>query len=131
MDECRDTERRPITAEHGCSFCVITFKRLEWIDHTGRILARSTTGIRLESDKPIDPGFVWFSDRVGGHKGGVLMWCKKLGRNYRAGIQFVPLTRDEERRIQERTVRSSSHRPRRSPDEIIAALIESMTRSCE
>lgn len=119
-------EAQALRLENCCSMGVIAFKRLDWVDHTVHIMDMSESGVWIESDQAIEPGFVWFNDRVRGHKGGVLLWCREHEAKYRAIVQFIPLTREQERTIQERTLKSGQHHPRRSPEEIIAALIQSM-----
>jgi len=114
--------------EHSSTLSVVTFKDINWVDRAVNIMDMGEQSVRVESDQPIDPGFVWFNDRVGGHKGGRIIWCKKYRERYRAVIQLVPLTRDEERLFQERILRSSNHRPHRSPEEIIASLTKSVAK---
>lgn len=121
-------ENQPKTGQSSGSLSVVTFKDTSWVDHTADIVDLSESSVRVESDRPIEPGFVWFDDRVRGHKGGVVIWCQQFYGRYRAVMKLVPLTRDEERLVQERTLQSSPHRPHRSPEEIIASLTESMKR---
>ncbi len=128
IKEIIESDGQHLPLVNCCSLGVITFTRREWSDHTVRITDLSENGVWIESSHPIEPGFVWFHDRVRGHKGGLLIWCREQGEKYRGVIQFVPLTRDEERTVQERTLRTSGHRPNRSPEEIIAVLVESMER---
>ena len=128
MDENRAALRHPLQGEQVYSLGIITYKHLKWIDHTVRLVDLSKSGIGIVSEQPMGPGFVWFNDRVRGHKGGVLVWCRKLDDKYRAGIRFVTLSADEERFVQEKTA-PSGHRPVRNPEEIIAALMGSIIRS--
>ncbi len=129
MDQGKDLPIQPKTGENSSSLSVISFKDINWMDNTVNLVNISETCVRVESDRPMEPGFVWFNDRVRGNKGGILIWCQKLGERYHAVIRLVPLTREEERLVQERAVRSSGHRSRRSPEEIIASLTESMKRN--
>jgi hypothetical protein len=128
MDKGTEVSNQPNAGESSGSLGVVTFKDTNWADHTARIVDVSESSVRVESDRAIDPGFVWFDDRVRGHKGGLVIWCQPFYGRYRAVMRLVPLTRDEERLIQERTVQSSPHRPHRTPEEIIATLTESMKR---
>jgi len=128
MDEHRTTPRHSLQGEQACSLGVITYHSREWLDFAVRLKDMSERGVMVESERPLDPGFVWFNDRVGGNKGGVLVWCRKIDQRYLAGIRFVPLSRDEERIIQEQTVHAARHSPHRSPDQIISALIDAMSR---
>ncbi len=128
MDKGREALRHSIDTEEAYSLGVITYEHFTWVDHTVRLIDMSKNGVGVESEQRMDPGFVWFNDRVRGHKGGALIWCRKFDDKYRAGIRFVPLTSDEEHLVQEGIVRSG-HQPYRNPLEIIAPLIEAMTRS--
>ncbi len=126
MDRNRQEHRQPIFVHRDCCLGIITFKHLEWTDHVAQLVDISRNGVGIESGNWIEPGFVWFRDRVGGFKGGVLMWSKRQGTRYRAGIRFVPLSRDEEQYVQEQVSCSRPHSPLRDPEAIITTLIESI-----
>jgi len=128
MDGGKNLTHQSNSEETCCSSSVVSFKDINWVDNTVHIMNISETSVRVESDRPMEPGLVWFNDRVRGHKGGILVWCQKYDERYRAVIRLVPLTREEERMVQERAVRSSNHRPHRSPEEIIATLSKSLRR---
>jgi hypothetical protein len=128
MDEHRQTNRQPITIERRCAMGIISFKQLEWTDHEVQVRDISSHGVGIESDRRMEPGFVWFQDRVGGYKGGVLMWSGQRGHRYRAGIRFLSLTEEDERSLYQLPAGPGMHLPRRSPEEIISALMKSMTR---
>jgi len=129
MSKCRIAHRQPIQVRRNCSMGVISFKELAWSHHVVRLTDLSRDGVGIEAEAPITPGFVWFGDRVGGYKGGVLIWSKQQGGQYRGGIRFVPLTPDEERFVEEPAVHPPApHQPRRSPEEIIDVLVRSMTK---
>lgn len=125
-DENRQAHRSPIVVHRACSLGVIAFKHLEWKDHMARIVDLSRIGVGIESEERIEPGFVWFRDRVGGHKGGILMWSRPQGRKYRSGVRFVSLTHDEEQYVQEQMTQTRSHAPVRDPEAIIMTIIESL-----
>ena len=129
MDEMRDVQRQPISVKRDCVLGIITFKQLEWKDHVAQIVDLSKKGVGVESISHLEPGFVWFRDRVGGYKGGVLVWSKQHGDRYRAGIKFLFLSRDAEQAVQERLARLKPHTPLRDPEEIIANLMESIDRN--
>jgi len=129
MDEMRDVQRQPISVKRDCVLGIITFKQLKWKDHVAQIIDLSKKGVGVESITHLEPGFVWFRDRVGGYKGGVLVWSKQHGARYRAGIKFLFLSRDEEQSVQERLVQLKPHTPLRDPEEIIATLMESIDRN--
>jgi len=129
MSDLRQQTRYPLAFQRECSLCLITFKDLSWIDHAAQLKDISVDGVGIESERQIDQGFVWFRDRVGGHRGGVLMWSKRAGRTYRAGIQLVQLTRDQEKFVQEQVAMVRSHQPLRNPEAIIATVMYSMSRN--
>jgi len=128
MDDSRNTQRQPINVQRTCSVGIITFKQLEWTSHKVRITDLCKNGVGIESDNKIEPGFAWFKERVGGYRGGVVMWSRKQGDGYRAGVRFLPLTHAEERFVHEQTMLQDHHKPRRIPEEIIESLIGSLTR---
>jgi hypothetical protein len=125
-------ESRRYTVENKrreCNLCVITFKDLAWKDHSAMLMDISRYGAGIESDGRIDPGFVWFRDRVGGFKGGVLMWSKEVERRHRAGIRFVPLSRSEEKFIDEQIALVRADKPLKDPVAVITTIMESLTHS--
>ncbi len=128
MNELRQSIRYPLAVRRNCNLCLITFKDLSWTDHTAQLKDISRDGIGIESEQPIDRGFVWFRDRVAGFRGGVLMWSRADGRNFRAGIQFVPLSRSQEQYVQEEVSMVRGHAPLRNPEAIIATIMESLGR---
>jgi hypothetical protein len=105
---------------------VITFQQLEWKNHDAQIIDISIIGVGIESSQQIEPGLVWFKERIGGYKSGVLMWSKQSGPLYRAGIKFVPLSRDEEAYVQEQVKQSLPLKRVHDPARIISTLIESV-----
>ncbi len=114
--------------QRECGLCVITFKDLMWSDHTAQLKDISRDGIGIELERPVDRGFVWFRNRVGGFRSGVLMWSSRQGRNFRAGIQFVPLSRTQEQYVQEEVQMVRDHAPMRNPEAIIATIMDSLSR---
>lgn len=124
----RQSRRYPVVQQHReCGLCVITFKDLAWKDHTALLVDISRHGAGIESHERIDPGFVWFRDRVGGHKGGVLMWNRPAGDRHRGGVRFVPFTRAEEKFIDEQIALVRSGQPLQDPVSVITTLMESLT----
>lgn len=115
--------------QRECSLCVITFKDLAWKDHSALLIDISRHGAGIESDAKIDPGFVWFRDRVGGQKGGVLMWSRAAGQRFRAGIRFVSLTRSEEQFINDQIALVRADKPLQDPVAVITTIMESLTNS--
>src|SRR5574337_46509 len=126
MAEMRMVQRQPIMVKRDCSMGVITFKELTWTDHSARIVDINKSGVGIESEKGVEPGFVWFKDRVWGHRGGLLLWSKQIGPRYRAGIRFVPLSPQEEQAVQNQAAPPGSQKPLVNPEKIVATLIESL-----
>ncbi len=128
MKEHRETSRQPITVRRSCGLGVISFKKLEWAEYVVRVVDISGRGVGIESPCPLEPGFVLFWNKLGGHKGGVLLWSRKQGEQYRAGIRFVALSTEDERTLQFWPPCAGQLRPSRSPEDIVAAMMQSMTR---
>jgi hypothetical protein len=124
--EMRDVQRQPITVRRDCSLGIIAFKQLTWTDHIARIVDINKLGVGIEVSSCVEPGFVWFKDRVWGYRGGLLLWSKQVGTTYRAGIKFLSLSSDEERSLHHHIVQSGLHRPLADPEKVVASLIESL-----
>jgi hypothetical protein len=125
MDTMRTAQREPVVENRDCSLGIITLKHFEWKAHVAQLVDLSSKGVGIESNANLDKGFVWFKERVGGHKGGVLIWSKQLGTKYRAGIKFLNLSPEEEEYVEDRIDRFKPHIPLREPEQIIKTLIES------
>lgn len=131
-DEQRKRLRRhPVAVKRDCSLGVITFDSLEWTDHSARIVDYSATGLGIESDRPLDPGIIWFKDCVYGQKCGVLVWCKQKEPGYRAGIQFVTLNQAEEEYVRRQVECSQPRKPLPDPERIVATLVDYLRKSRE
>jgi len=126
MAELRNIQRQPITVKRDCSLGIIAFKQLTWSDHVARIVDINKQGVGIELGSFVEPGFVWFKDRVWGHRGGLLLWSKPVGATYRAGIKFLSLSPDEEQSLHRNIVQSGVQRPLADPEKVVALLIESL-----
>ena len=123
-DQRKRLRRHSVAVQRDCSLGVITFDNLEWTDHSARIVDLSVTGLGIESDRPLEPGIIWFKDCVYGQKCGVLVWCKQSGFGYRAGIQFVTLNQAEEEYLRKQVACSQPCKPLQDPERIVATLID-------
>jgi hypothetical protein len=123
-NEQRQASRYPLAIQRDCTMCVITFKDLSWKDQLALLKDISMNGVGVESQKQIDPGFVWFRDRVGGHRGGVLMWSRQIGYHYRAGIEFVPLSREAEQFVQSQVGLLRAHQRLSDPEAVISMIMQ-------
>src|SRR5512135_970479 len=111
MQGTRQSLRYPVALPRKCTLFVVTFKDLAWKEFVATVVDISRHGAGVESDAVMDPGFVWFRDRLGGFKGGVVMWRRQAGEKQRAGIRFVPLTASEEQMIREQFELLRANRP--------------------
>jgi len=112
--------------QRDCALGVITFKRLDWEDYRARIIDISVLGICIETKQQVEPGLVWFKERIGGHRSGVLKWTRAHGDGFRSGIEFVLLPRPTEQYLQEQLEKPQRHGPLKDPDRIVASLIETV-----
>lgn len=128
MDVTRQSHRYHVDKRREFSLCIIPFKSLVCAVAVAHVVDLSRYGLGIESDQQLEPGFVWFKDRIGGFKGGLLVWAKKVGTKYRAGIKFVPLSRDKELLVQGRIDALRPLQPLHDPEVIISTILESMTR---
>lgn len=126
MVDHRNANRQPITVHRDCVLGLISFKELEWKDHLAHVVDISRNGVGIESHGRIEPGFVWFRERLGGHRSGVLVWSKQQGGRYRGGIKFAPLSPEQENFLRERISDSPPHRPVRDPGTIVSTILESL-----
>lgn len=119
--------RRYFIASHRTSSLqLIPFDRLTRTEHVVRIADLSVVGVGIESKEPLEPGLACFEDLVGGHKFGVITWCKRTGNGYRAGISFVTLPREKEEYILNEVKHARLHKALRDPENIIKTLLKSI-----
>jgi hypothetical protein len=121
-----EVQRYSLVSPQTCSLGIITGNGLTWMEHSVRIVNLSVLGIGIESHQQIVPGLVWFKKRVGGHKCGALRWSNPNGLHYRAGIEFIDLSRETEEYLQKQVKLSQPHLPIPDPEQIIATLIETI-----
>jgi hypothetical protein len=126
MSEMRDIQRQPIVVRRDCTMGVIGFKQLAWSDHVARIVDINRKGVGVELNASVEPGFVWFKDRVWGHRGGLLLWSGQVGDRYRAGIKFLALSREEERTLQNHVKEAGHNRPLMNPEKLVSSLLDSL-----
>jgi hypothetical protein len=121
-------QRYRVASQRTSVVGVITFDRLMRMEHIVRIVNLSVVGVGVESNERIEDGLVYFKKQIGGHKFGVVAWCRRHGDGYRAGINFTTLPLDQERHLLKQVRESRPHKPLRDPEQIIAALLESIKR---
>ena len=127
MDVPRQSHRYQVVQRREFPLCIIPFKSLVCAVAVAHVVDLSRYGVGIESHQQLEPGFVWFKDRIGGFKGGLLVWAKKVGTKYRAGIKFVPLSRDKELLVQDRIDAIRPLQSLHNPEVIISTILESMT----
>jgi hypothetical protein len=121
-------KRYVVAASRDCSMGVVSFDTFEWTEHTVRIVNLSVLGAGIHSNSRIEPGLVWFKERVGGYKCGVLKWSGEIGPPYGAGVEFLPLLRDVEEYLQKQIEQSRPDNIIPDPDQILKALIATMNK---
>ncbi len=99
MDRMRKVERQPVFDSRMYWMNVISFKRLEWTELIAKVVDISSQGVGIEARSKVEPGFVWFSEKVDGSRGGLLMWSRQFDSTFRGGIRFVPLPAAVRRRM--------------------------------
>jgi hypothetical protein len=127
MDESREHPRNIMSRHSGawetaCHFLVISFQDLEWTDQVAWIVDFNITGLGIETDKPIEQGFIWFKQPVFGQKCGVLAWCRTADARYRAGIEFIPLSRENEEYLLRQIEQLQPGKPFPDPKQVISEL---------
>ena len=95
-------------------------------DHHGHIVDISKTGVGIESNAPIEPGLVWFRDRIWGQRSGVMLWSKQVGTHYRSGIRSGALPPDAEPSIDEQLAQSGTHEPLKDLERLVTMQLESI-----
>ena len=124
MEDNRHSQRQQITVKRDCAMDVIKFKELDRADHHGHIVDISRSGIGIESNTPMEPGFVLFRDRIWGQHSGVLLWSKQVGTQYRSGIRFVPLPHDAALIVDKHSAQSVPREPLKDLEKIVKMMIE-------
>jgi hypothetical protein len=119
-------QRYRVTALRTYSLDVIAFDQPMRTEHVVRIVDISVIGVGIETSERIEPGLICFREQIGGQKYGVLVWSTLKSGGYRAGIQFVILSPEEEAYLQEQVKQSLPCQSLRDPDKIIASLLASL-----
>ena len=123
----RQAHRYQVVQLREFPLTLIPFKSLVSSDLVAHVIDISKQGVGIESDHTLQPGFVWFKDRINGFKGGLLVWARKAGERYRAGIKFVPLSHSREQLVQDRMTSMQPREPLHNPEVIISTILEAMT----
>jgi len=123
----RQSHRYAVVQLREFPLCLIPFKSLVSTVMIAHVVDISAKGVGIESSQHLEPGFVWFRDRIGGSKGGLIVWSKQVGNKYRAGVRFVPLTREKELLVQDRITAVRPLEPLHNPEVVISTILEAMT----
>jgi hypothetical protein len=126
MTEMRHLPRIPAADIKAYWMSLVSFKRLDWSDLIAKVVDTSPLGVGIEAGRKIDPGFVWFSESIDGHQGGLLMWSRQHDSKYRGGIRLVPVTPDEAKSIQEHISKAGQMK---DPIVIVDTILESLKKS--
>jgi hypothetical protein len=124
----RQSHRYAVVQLREFPLCLIPFKSLVSTVMIAHVVDISAKGVGIESSQHLEPGFVWFRDRIGGFKGGLLVWSRQAGGKYRAGVRFVPLSREKELFVQDRLTSLRPLEPLPNPEVVISTILEAMTR---
>lgn len=116
-------KRTPVIKDRDCALGVISFSNLDWSDYLVKILDHSVIGVGIESDRPIEAGIIWFKEIIYGQRCGSLVWCKQIGPRYRAGIQFLSFSREQEEYLRQQIELSERYKKFQDPQGFIATLI--------
>ena len=119
--------RYRLPAERNCSLKIVAFKNCKSTDHVARIVDVNSGGLGIDADHCLEQGIVYFRESVYGKKYGIIVWCKQETSQYRAGIQFVSLTKDEEECLQRQIMQPHPGNALHDPDPIIAKMIDHIT----
>jgi hypothetical protein len=126
MDDNRQSQRQPIVVKREFDLGVFASKQLDRTDHHASIVDISNSGVGIESNTPIEPGLVWFRDRIWGQHSGMLLWSKQVGTLYRSGIRFALLPHDAEPGANNHFAQSGPREPLKDPARFIAMQLESI-----
>jgi len=129
MDVKRQSHRYQVVQQRDFHVCVIPFKTLQCSVMVAHVVDFSRNGVGIEAVQRLEPGFVWFKDRIMGFKGGLLLWGKQAGEKYRAGIRFVPLSHDKERLVQDQIDAIRPLQPLPNPEVIVSTILDAMTQN--
>jgi hypothetical protein len=129
MDVTRQSHRYQVVQQRNFHVCVIPFKTLQCSVMVAHVVDISKNGVGVEAVQRLEPGFVWFKDRIMGFKGGLLLWSRQTGEKYRAGIRFVPLSHDKERLVQDQIDAIRPLQPLPNPEVIVSTILEAMTQN--
>jgi hypothetical protein len=119
-------KRHACTGKETCCLLAISTKNLEWTDYQVRILDISAIGLGIESDKPLETALICLKEPVWGYKCGYLVWCKQFSGVYRAGIQFVSLSQEDEDYLWQQIKQLEIHKPFPDPRNIISKFAASI-----
>ena len=128
MEHNRNSERQPVTVKRDLAMNVIKFKQLDRTDHHGHIVDISRNGVGIESNMPMEPGLVWFRERIWGQQGGVLLWSKQVGTQYRSGIRFASLPDDATIGFHDQSAQSVFREPLKDLEPLVAMQLGSIKR---
>jgi len=124
MEDNRHSQRQPVMVRRDFAMDVIKFRELDRTDHHGHIVDISKSGVGIESNTLMEPGLVLFRDRIWGQHGGVLLWSKQVGTQYRSGIRFVPLPQDAALGADAQSAQSGPREPLKDLETIVKMMIK-------
>jgi hypothetical protein len=123
-DHRKEIQRHSVSSERQCSLRVVSFRNFAWMDHHVKIVDQCITGIGVECDQSIEPGIIWFKECAYGQKFGHLVWQRKNGDRYRAGIEFISLNRLQEEYLRKQLEQVEQDKSIQDPEQVISGVIE-------
>ncbi len=126
INDMRQASRQRVAYSRPCWINVISFKKMTSRDLIVKVVDTSPHGVGIEASHKVEPGFIWFSEKVDGKRGGLLMWSKKVESVYRGGIRFVSLSPEHERIIEEIFAEDG---PLKDPLAVAETMLESYRKS--
>jgi hypothetical protein len=107
----KQKDRKADSEQKNFFFGIISQKKLDWSEHTARIVDIEKDTVRIESHEQIDPGYVWMKQRIQGTRGGFLESSIPGEDGYYARIRLKPLSWNVERYVRERARRCGAALP--------------------
>lgn len=89
MIERRQFDRMPLDKLIDFSVCVLEFRQVKTLHLKGKTLDISNGGACIQTDYPIEPGYLLRFCNDIGHEVGLVKWSTSINSNaYRCGIRF-------------------------------------------
>jgi hypothetical protein len=118
--------RYSIASQRTSPLLVIPFGCLAIKTYLVRIADLSVTGLGIELNCPVETGLAFFEEPVGGHKFGIVAWCREYDGIYRAGINFIRLPQDTEQYLLSQLKQSRNEQLLSDPECIVEEFLRTI-----